>query len=179
MNIGSAKYLFFGKCFKKTTEYESFRLIMENNFIQMAASSAHAVAYVIGPIFKHIIDCVQLYLQLCAGLLDVRPGFVYQVKPQNEIWKTNIFLQRFLLSRFLAKTLSWKSCSKIYRSESMLNCRREWHEKLCCNPDWRVVMAKYVCIYFSQKKSSIIHVLTETHNMSDVRSWVIILTERL
>ena len=34
---------------------------MENNFIQMAASAAHAVAYRIGPIFKHIIDCVQLY----------------------------------------------------------------------------------------------------------------------
>ena len=31
---------------------------MENNFIQMAASTGHAVAYTIGPIFKHIIDCV-------------------------------------------------------------------------------------------------------------------------
>lgn len=40
---------------------QSFRLIMENNFIQMAASAGHAVAYTIGPIFKHIIDCVQLY----------------------------------------------------------------------------------------------------------------------
>ena len=29
---------------------------MENNFIQMAASAGHAVAYTIGPIFKHIID---------------------------------------------------------------------------------------------------------------------------
>ena len=29
---------------------------MENNFIQMAA-----VAYMISPIFKHVIDCVQLY----------------------------------------------------------------------------------------------------------------------
>ena len=28
---------------------------MENNFIQMAASAGHAVAYTIGPIFKHII----------------------------------------------------------------------------------------------------------------------------
>ena len=56
----------------KTTEYflnflffylkvQSFRLIMENNFIQMAASAGHAVVYTIGPIFKHIIDCVQLY----------------------------------------------------------------------------------------------------------------------
>ena len=27
----------------------------------MAASAGHAVAYTIGPIFKHIIDCVQLY----------------------------------------------------------------------------------------------------------------------
>ena len=33
---------------------------MENNFIQIAASAGHAVAYKIGPIFKHIIDCVQL-----------------------------------------------------------------------------------------------------------------------
>ena len=35
---------------------------MENNFNQLAASADHAVAYTIGPIFKHIIDCVQLYL---------------------------------------------------------------------------------------------------------------------
>ena len=34
---------------------------MENNFIQKAASASHAVASKIGPIFKHIIDCVQLY----------------------------------------------------------------------------------------------------------------------
>ena len=34
---------------------------MENNFIQIAASASHAVAYTIRPIFKHIIDCVQLY----------------------------------------------------------------------------------------------------------------------
>ena len=31
---------------------------MENNFIQMAS---HAVAYTIGPIFRHIIECAQLY----------------------------------------------------------------------------------------------------------------------
>ena len=34
---------------------------MENNFIQMAASADYAEAYMIGPIFKHITDCVQLY----------------------------------------------------------------------------------------------------------------------
>ena len=34
---------------------------MENNFIQMFASAEHAVAYRIGLIFKHIINCVQLY----------------------------------------------------------------------------------------------------------------------
>ena len=34
---------------------------MENNFIQMAASADHVVVYTIGPIFKHMIDCVQLY----------------------------------------------------------------------------------------------------------------------
>ena len=31
---------------------------MENNFIQMAASTGHAAAFTMGPIFKHIIDCV-------------------------------------------------------------------------------------------------------------------------
>ena len=34
---------------------------MENNFIQMAALAGHAVAQMIGPIFNHIIDYVQLY----------------------------------------------------------------------------------------------------------------------
>ena len=34
---------------------------MEDNFIQMAASAGHAVAYTIDLIFKHNIDCVQLY----------------------------------------------------------------------------------------------------------------------
>ena len=34
---------------------------MEHNFIQIAASAGHAVAYMIGKIFKHIINCVQLY----------------------------------------------------------------------------------------------------------------------
>ena len=39
---------------------QSFWLIMANNFIPMASSAGHAVAYTISPIFKHIIDCVQL-----------------------------------------------------------------------------------------------------------------------
>ena len=40
---------------------QSFWLIMENNSIQIAASAGHAVANTIGSIFKHILDCVQLY----------------------------------------------------------------------------------------------------------------------
>ena len=34
---------------------------MEINFKQIAASVGHAVAYTIDPIFKHIIDYMQLY----------------------------------------------------------------------------------------------------------------------
>ena len=34
---------------------------MGNNFIQMSISAGHAEAYTIGPIFKHIIYCMQLY----------------------------------------------------------------------------------------------------------------------
>ena len=40
---------------------QSLRLIKENDFIQMAVSAGHAVAYAISPIFMYIIDCVQLY----------------------------------------------------------------------------------------------------------------------
>ena len=42
---------------------------MENNFIQMAASADHALAYTIGPICKHIIDCVRL--QLANGFANI------------------------------------------------------------------------------------------------------------
>ena len=69
--LGSAKYTFFEKCLKKMLDIfsnlffylkvQSFRLIIENNFIQMAASAGHALAYTMAQIFKHIIDCVQLY----------------------------------------------------------------------------------------------------------------------
>ena len=38
---------------------------MENNFMQIAASACNAVAYTIGQIFKHIVDCVQLYFKNC------------------------------------------------------------------------------------------------------------------
>ena len=37
---------------------------MDNNSIQMATSAGHVVAYMITPIFKHIIDCVQLYFDI-------------------------------------------------------------------------------------------------------------------
>ena len=69
---GSAKNLFFWKMLQKKLlnifsnfffylKVQSFRLIKENNFIQIAVSADHAVAYKIGSIFKQIIDCVQLY----------------------------------------------------------------------------------------------------------------------
>ena len=43
---------------------------MENNFIEMAVSAGHAVAYTIDPIFKHIIDSVQQWLHE----LSIVPG---------------------------------------------------------------------------------------------------------
>ena len=63
----------------------------------------------------------------CVGLLDEKPVFESQVRHQNEIRK--VFLRRFPLSRFLAKTLRKKIklprkvSQKICRSESTLNCR--------------------------------------------------------
>ena len=62
----------FGKCFQKNysnilsnfffyLKVQTFRLIMENNFIKMALSAGHVVAYTIGPIFKHIFDSPRVY----------------------------------------------------------------------------------------------------------------------
>ena len=63
--IGSAIYPFFGKCFKKKNYWIfsqiSYFIWKENNFIQMAVSAGHAIVYAISPIFKHMIDCMQLY----------------------------------------------------------------------------------------------------------------------
>ena len=63
---------------------QAFRLIMVNNFIQMAASAGHAVAYVIGPIFKHIIDCIQLYFT--NGFTNI---VLYSV---NCLWRVSVTL---------------------------------------------------------------------------------------
>ena len=70
--MGPPNTFFLENALKKTNEYflkfiffylkvQSFRLIMENNFIPMAASAGHAVTYTISPNLKYIIDCIQLY----------------------------------------------------------------------------------------------------------------------
>ena len=47
-----AKYTeYFLQIFYFCFKVQSFGLIMENNFIQIAASAGHIVAYMIGPIF--------------------------------------------------------------------------------------------------------------------------------
>ena len=59
----------FFNALKTTTEYFlKFPFLIESTIlpdcfhsIQISASAGQAVAYTIGPIFKHIIDCVQLY----------------------------------------------------------------------------------------------------------------------
>ena len=50
LNIFSNFFFFYLKT-------QSFLLITENNFIQIAISAVHAVAYTISPISKQIIDC--------------------------------------------------------------------------------------------------------------------------
>ena len=86
--VGSAKYLFFAlkkllNIFSNFFFYlkvQSFRLIMENNFIPMAASAGYAVAYTIDTIFKHTIDCVQpirslQFLSILRIVLHFSSGF--------------------------------------------------------------------------------------------------------
>ena len=47
----------YGKVFVECNSLVQINLI----FFYLAAWAGHAVAYTIVPIFKHIIDCVQLY----------------------------------------------------------------------------------------------------------------------
>ena len=46
---------------------------MENNFIQMAASNGHAVAYTIDPIFIHIISYI---LPMASQILSFKAPIV-------------------------------------------------------------------------------------------------------
>ena len=52
---------------------------MQSNFIQMAASAGHGEAYTIGPIFKYIIDCVQLYFT--NGITNIKRPLKRQLSP--------------------------------------------------------------------------------------------------
>ena len=59
---------------------------MENNFIQMAASAGHAVAYTIGLIFKHII-------LLCAAVFHQCLHEYCPLKRQLSLaWRRNTYL---------------------------------------------------------------------------------------
>ena len=69
---------------------------MENNFIHMAASAGHAVAYTIGPIIKHIIDCVQQLYVANIGLYKHQLSLACRrnkVK-MSFIWNDNFLCQK-------------------------------------------------------------------------------------
>ena len=42
----------------------------------MAASAGHAVAYMIGSVFNHIIDCVQVYFTNCFMNIVIKKSIV-------------------------------------------------------------------------------------------------------
>ena len=49
---------------------------MKNNFIQMADSAGHAVAYTIGPIFKHIIEFGSYMSPMASQILSFKASIV-------------------------------------------------------------------------------------------------------
>ena len=59
---------------------------MENNFIQMAASAGHAVAYTIGPIFKHIIDC-EPNASMASRILSFKASIVSGCRRNTYHWR--------------------------------------------------------------------------------------------
>ena len=63
-----------------------------------------------------------LIFRNCRGLVGSMPGFEPQARHQKKIRKVFVFLQRFSLSRFLAKTLkaSNKSAMKKFLKKSVV-----------------------------------------------------------
>ena len=78
---------------------------MADSIILFAVTSAIHVCT------SYLLNKLEIYLNLkppwssrqCVDLLDEKPGFEFQVRHQNKIRK--VFLRRFPLSGFLAKTL--------------------------------------------------------------------------
>ena len=52
---------------------------MENNCNQMASSAGHSSAYTIGPIFKHIIDCVHLISPMALRIFSFKASIIFGV----------------------------------------------------------------------------------------------------
>ena len=50
---------------------------MENNCIQMATLTDHAVAYTIGSIFKHIIEVCSCILPMASRILSFKASIVF------------------------------------------------------------------------------------------------------
>ena len=83
--------------------------------------------------------------------------YVHKWKMFSKICRSESTLScRSRHSRIKIYAHKWKSFLKICRSESTLSCRfrhsriptqHEWCEELGRNPNWRVVMANYVCLY--------------------------------
>ena len=61
---------------------QPFRLIMENNFIQMAASAGHAVAYTIGPI-THYQLCGAVFPQSLLKYCPLKHQFLLACQRYN------------------------------------------------------------------------------------------------
>ena len=73
---------------------------MENNFIQMAASLGHTVAYTIGSIFKRIVDYVQLYFT---------NGFMNIVQPFSQSTPSILSVVCICISPMASRILSFKA----------------------------------------------------------------------
>ena len=72
-------------------QVQSFRSIMENNFVQMAASAGHAVAYTIALILKHIIDRLHEFCPLKHQLSMAcrRNTYLWQHPTNNSLTVSN------------------------------------------------------------------------------------------
>ena len=96
---------------------------MENNFIQMVASAGHLVAYTMDPIFKHIIDCVQLYLTngfTCSCSLTVTVSSYSFSKKNGPIMP----LDKCLRAGFLCPKCDNFSCLHTCQDQNELHLKR-------------------------------------------------------
>ena len=95
--------------------------------------------------FKHVFLHFQSYIGNVVPYVGFRVRISGQISKRNIKNKKNISISSQQISGKNSGS-KW-NCHEKVSQKSAVRSRYKWCEKLGHNPDWRVVMANYVCMY--------------------------------